>query len=62
MSEAAEITIKGLSDLAVGTYLLVDVSCNIYFINIDGKSQHGCHFICGCDCHGYFTGIAAVGG
>lgn len=25
MSEAAEITIKGLSDLAVGTYLLVDV-------------------------------------
>ena len=31
MSEAAEITIKGLSDLAVGTYLLVDVRDAISF-------------------------------
>ena len=31
MSEATEITIKGLSDLAVGTYLLVDVRDAISF-------------------------------
>ena len=31
MSEVAEITIKGLSDLAVGTYLLVDVRDAISF-------------------------------
>ena len=49
---------KGTLDVRIA----VDVSCNIYFINIDGKSQYGCHLICGCDGHGYFTGIAAVGG
>ena len=38
MSEVAEITIKGLSDLAVGTYLLVDVRDAISFGY--GRSQY----------------------
>ena len=42
MSEAAEITIKGLSDLAVGTYLLVGCQgCHFFWLwGHSGRSQY----------------------
>ena len=45
MSEVAEITIKGLSDLAVGTYLLVDVRDAISFGYGPFRAQSVCRIL-----------------
>ena len=45
MSESAEITIKGLSDLAVGTYLLVDVRDAISFGYGAFRAQSVCRIL-----------------